>query len=347
MSESDRPLRAGVIGCGFFAQNHLNAWQHMLDVELTAVCDVDPDKAQKAAHEFGVPAWYQDAAIMVNDVELDFMDIATTPPSHRQLVELAAHRRLPAICQKPLALDLEDAEAIAAAVKRSGIPFMVHENFRWQAPMRILRRYLEEGTIGRPFFGQISWRTGSRALFSNQPYLREQPRLVLADMGGHLFDLARFFFGRPTALACQVLKIHPDIAGEDVATVLLEYDGATCIVDMSYSGRSREDLFPQTIVHLEGENGALDLGPHYEIIVSNRDGEVEREHVSISQYDWSVPLWDVVQDSVYQIQRHWVECLRAGETPENSAEENIDTYRLVEGAYDSAETGRFYRPDPS
>jgi D-apiose dehydrogenase len=342
MSESRQPLRAGVIGCGFFAQNHLNAWKYIPDVELAAVCDIEPEKAQKAADQFDARAWYQDAATMMNESALDFVDIATTPPSHRELVDLAASHRLPTICQKPMALDLEDAEAIVAAVKRAGIPFMVHENFRWQTPMRNLRRRLDQGVIGRPFYGQISWRTGYD-IFSNQPYLLDQPRLVLADMGGHLIDLARFFFGDPQALNCHALRIYPGLRGEDVATILLEYDNATCIVDMTYSGRGPEELFPQTIVHIEGEDGALDLGPHYQFTISNRVGAVEQEQISIPQYDWSIALWDVVQDSVVNIQRHWVECLRAGQTPENSAGENIETYRLVEGAYLSAETGNRYR----
>lgn len=344
MSESSAPLRAGVIGCGFFAQNHLHAWRHIPDVELVAVCDIDPEKARAAAQQFEVEAWFEDAATMLNETPLDFVDIATTPPSHEELVTLAAEHRLPTICQKPMALDLGDAEAIVATVQRAGIPFMVHENFRWQAPIRRLRRKLDEGAIGRPFYGQISWRTGFD-LFGNQPYLVEQPRLVLADMGGHLLDIARYFFGLPRALACHTLKVYPGLTGEDVATILLEFEDATCVVDLSYSGRGAEELFPQTIVHLEGEDGALDLGPHYTMTVSNREGAVEREQVPIPQYPWSIPLWDVVQDSVVAIQTHWVECLRTGRKPENSAEENLETYRLVEGAYLAAEQGMVYRPD--
>ena len=236
MAKSNAPLRAGVIGCGFFAQNHLNAWRYIPDVELVAVCDIDPEKARTAAERFEVPSWYEDAAAMLNEAQLDFVDIATTPPTHRELVELTAAHRLPTICQKPMALDLDDAEAIVATVQEAGIPFMVHENFRWQTPIRTLHRHLHEGAIGRAFYGQVSWRTGYD-IFSNQPYLIEQPRLVLADMGGHLIDVARFFFGLPQALACHTLKVYPGLVGEDVATILLEFENATCTVDMSYSGR--------------------------------------------------------------------------------------------------------------
>lgn len=344
MTEPQAPLRAGVIGCGFFAQNQLHAWRYIPGVELVAVCDIDPEKARAAAEHFDVERWFDDAATMLDESQLDFVDIATTPPSHRELVALAVEHRLPTICQKPLALDLDDAEAIVDTVGRAGIPFMVHENFRWQAPMRALRRHLDDGTIGRPFYGQVSWRSGYD-IFSNQPYLLDQSRLVLSDMGGHLIDVARFFLGLPRALACHTLKVYPGLKGEDVATVLLEFEHATCVVDMTYSGRGAEDLFPQTIVHLEGENGALDLGPHYHVTVSDRSGAVDRGQVKIPQYPWSIPLWDVVQDSVVRIQTHWIESLRAATTPENSAQENLETYRLVEGAYLSAETGTVYRVD--
>jgi D-apiose dehydrogenase len=342
MYEDARPLRAGVIGCGFFAQNHLNAWQEIPEVELAAVCDVESERARKAAERFGVAAWYDNAESMLKETELDFVDVVTTPPSHPELVELAAQHQKPVICQKPIAFDRSDAESMVAACKQAGVPLMVHENFRWQTPIRAVRRKIDEGTIGRPFFGRISWRTGYD-IFTNQPYLLEQPRLILADMGTHLIDLARFFFGDPQALVCHALHIHPSVRGEDAATILLEYDNATCIVDTTYSGRAAEELFPQTLVHIEGEEGTLDLEPHYVLAVGRRGGTVKREQLSIPQYSWSTPLWDVVQDSVVNLQRHWVDCLRTGKTPENNGEENLLTVQLVEGAYISAETQTIYR----
>src|SRR3546814_17922291 len=80
---------------------------------------------------------------------LDFVDIATTPPSHRALVELAARHGVPVICQKPLAATLADAEAMVAACAAAGVAMMVHENFRWQAPIRALKAVIAEGRIGK------------------------------------------------------------------------------------------------------------------------------------------------------------------------------------------------------
>src|SRR3546814_4974028 len=106
-----KSLRGGLIGCGFFASNHLNAWRDLDGAAIVAVCDRDPAKANDAASAFGIPAVYGDAAAMLASEELDFVDIVTTVASHRPLVELAAARRVAAICQKPFAATIADAEA--------------------------------------------------------------------------------------------------------------------------------------------------------------------------------------------------------------------------------------------
>jgi predicted dehydrogenase len=96
-------LQMGVVGCGFFAQNHLAAWASMKDVVLAAVCDLDETKARSAAQTFGAAAAYKSAEEMLSREKLDFVDIVTTMESHATLVELAAKRQLPLIVQKPLA----------------------------------------------------------------------------------------------------------------------------------------------------------------------------------------------------------------------------------------------------
>jgi predicted dehydrogenase len=137
-----RPLRFAVIGTGFFAQNHLHAWAEIPEVELVAVCDVDKDRVRAAAGEFGGRA-YTDAAELFANEDLDFVDIATTPPTHRLMVELAAGHGVPPICQKPLAWDMADARAMVEACASKGLPFMVHENFRFQHPMRRIKELID------------------------------------------------------------------------------------------------------------------------------------------------------------------------------------------------------------
>src|SRR5688500_20247494 len=117
--------RAAVIGCGFFAQNHLHAWRDLAAeglVELAGVCDLDEAKAAQAAKDFGVPRHYADAEAMLAAERPDFVDVVTTMASHRGLVELAAAQRVPVIVQKPFAPALDDCRAMVEACARAGVP---------------------------------------------------------------------------------------------------------------------------------------------------------------------------------------------------------------------------------
>src|SRR5258708_35501104 len=100
-------LRGVMAGCGFFGRIQWEAWSRMDDVEMIAACD--PIPARAAA--LGVPA-YSDAQEMLRHEHPDFLDIATRPTSHLDLIRLATAYGVPAICQKPLAESMEQAPAI-------------------------------------------------------------------------------------------------------------------------------------------------------------------------------------------------------------------------------------------
>ena len=88
-------MELGVVGCGFFAQNHLHAWTDLKPrgVEITAVCDVDPTKAKAAAERFRVPHWYSDAEAVFRERRLGLVDIVTRVDTHQPLVDLAISDR--------------------------------------------------------------------------------------------------------------------------------------------------------------------------------------------------------------------------------------------------------------
>jgi predicted dehydrogenase len=342
MATRQLPFRFAVIGCGFFAQTQLHAWREIEGVELVAVCDVDPAKAEAAARQFAAPRFYTDAEEMLARESLNFVDIVTTPPSHRPLVELAARRSVDVICQKPMAWSLEDGQAMVQACRQAGVMFMVHENWRWQTPIRELKRVLDEGVIGRPFFGRISFRSDFDP-FAGQAWLRETPRFVVIESGIHQLDVARFFFGEFKALFCQVARVNPTIKGEDVGTIMLAADEATCLVDLSFATATEHQTFPQTFITLEGPKGVLHLGADYRLTLTRR-GSMEVRTLSDPEHTWTDRPWHVMQDSALHIQRHWVECLRSGRTPENVGEDNLRTLELVFGAYESAENNIAYHP---
>lgn len=335
-----KTYRYGLIGTGFFAQNHMHAWAEMDDVELVAVCDVDPERVEAAAATFGGRS-YLDARELLAQEELDFVDIATTPPTHRMMVELAAEHGVHAICQKPLAWEMADAQAMVDAMAAKDLTFMVHENFRFQYPMRRIKEIIDAGDIGRPFFGRISFRTNFDC-YANQPWLVDSERMIIVDVAVHLFDLARFFIGEPTTLYTEALRVNPRIAGEDVATVLMRMDEATCIVDASYETYADHLTYPQTFVTLEGTGGALTLGPDYHLQVVSGD-RVTDEDLHIPHHAWASEPWNAIQDSVVGVQQHFIDCLRTGREPETSGRDTLRLLDITLGAYESLDTGLPYR----
>ncbi len=327
-------MNGALVGCGFFARHHLHAWGMLEAADIVAVCDLDEARAEAYAREFGVPRFYSDVEAMLEQEDLDFVDIATQANTHQALVEMVAARGLNAICQKPLAPSLAEAQRIVEAARN--VTFMVHENFRWQRPMLELKK--ASADIGDLFYGRISFRSAFD-VYKNQPYLATDERFILYDLGVHLFDLARFFFGEADSLLCHTRRVKPNIRGEDVATALLKMQsGAHVIVEMSYASRLEHEHFPQTLVQLEGASGSARLGADYHIAVTTPGGTCD---VDASPR----PLWTpapatAIPESVLNIQRHWLECLAQGKTPDTSGEDNLKTLQLTFGAYASADEGR-------
>lgn len=344
MSMNSPVLRGALIGCGFFAVNQLHAWAEIAGVEIVALCDRDPARLALVGDQFGIDARYQDAEAMFAAGKLDFVDVATTPPSHRALVELAVRHRVPVICQKPFASTRADAEAMVAAAVEAGVPLMVHENFRWQTPMLAVRNAIEAGRIGRPFWGRISFRS-AYDVYSGQPYLATGERFIIEDLGIHILDVARFLLGDVSRLTARTQRINPAIRGEDVATMLLDHvGGAVSVVDCSYASILAQEPFPETFIEIDGTEGSLRLSQNYRLVVTGTDGSTEQD-VAPPLLSWASRPWHNIQEGVLNIQRHWIEALRNRREPDTSGRDNLATLGLVHAAYDSAATGQAVRLD--
>jgi predicted dehydrogenase len=343
---SARRFRGALIGCGFFSPNHLNAWLAIPEVQIVALCDTDLVRAQSLGRQFSIDTHYSDAAAMLEREALDFVDIVTTPPSHRALVTLAAPYVHLIICQKPFAESLQDADAMVEACEKVGATLVIHENFRWQHPFRRLADLLTRGLIGRPTSLKLLFHH-HYDIYERQPYLAVVERLALMDVGLHLFDLARFLLGEVTSLHCRTSRLNPRVKGEDsfIATVRFE-TGAIGLIDCSFFSQRTPDLFPQTLALIEGTEGALELKADYRLTVY-RAGSTEEADVEPPLLPWAEKPWHVIQDSVLQFQRHVVEVLGGRSQPQPSGSHNRDTLALALIAYRSAKEDRVISIDPS
>ena len=329
--------RGVLIGCGFFANNHLNGWKSLPGAELVAVCDINPVKAEQAAATYGIPRFYTDAAVMLEAEKPDFVDIVTTVPSHRPLVELACRAGAKVvICQKPFAETQEDGEAMVAAAQAAGAKLVIHENFRWQKSLIELKQRLDDGQIGTPHFARFQFRT-HYDIYSKQPYLAQVGRFLIFDVGLHLFDLVRHFMGEVAHLTCQTQSLNPIVRGEDSFTSLLRHtSGAVSVVDASYYTWHSPELFPQTLARIEGDAGTLELLEGYRLHLHTPAG-LEEFDVEPVVPSWGEKPWHGVQDSVVRFQSHVLDILNGHVEPQPSGADNLKTLALALAAYDFVE----------
>jgi D-apiose dehydrogenase len=193
--------------------------------------------------------------------------------------------------------------------------------------------------IGDVFWGRVSFRS-AYDVFSGQPYLAEGERFIVEDLGIHALDMARFLFGDANSVSAVIKRVNPKIKGEDVATILLDHgDGVASVVDCSYATQGEEELFPQTLLEIDGAKGSLRLAANYQLCVT-ANGKTTKTDISPPLLPWASRPWHNIQESVALIEQHWVDCLREGREPQTSGRDNLKTLALVEAAYQSAAEAR-------
>jgi D-apiose dehydrogenase len=332
------PLRFAVIGTGFWSNFQIPAWKEFPGTELVAVYNRTRPRAEEIARKFDVPAVYSNVEEMLDKEKPDFVDIITDVDTHPLFTKLAAARGVNVICQKPMAPSLAEAESMLEYCEERRVKLFVHENFRWQAPIRTLKKLLGSNIIGEPFKARVTF-CSAFPVFENQPFLANLEQFILTDIGSHVLDICRFLFGEANSLYCTTQRVNAGIRGEDVANVLMQMkSGLSCYAEMSYASILEKESFPQTLILVEGSKGSIQLAHDFEIRVTTKSGTVN-ENVSPTQYSWADPAYALVHSSIVDCNRNILEGLLSG-SAENTGADNLRTIQLVYACYDSAAKGR-------
>ncbi len=334
-----RNLRFAIFGTGFWARYQLAGWKELEGVECVALYNRTRAKAESLASEFCVASFYDDPELLIDRERPDFIDIITNVETHSRFVHMAAARGLPVICQKPMATNLAEAEAMVRTCRETGTALFIHENWRWQTPVRALKRILAEGSIGRPFRASVEY-CNSFPVFENQPFLKDLEQFILTDMGSHILDTTRFLFGEAASIYCRSARIHRDIRGEDVATIVLGMaNGMTVVCSLSYASLLEDDRFPEVFVRVEGDRGSVELASDYWIRTTTAQGTVSQRHPP-PFYPWADPRYALVHSSIIPCNHDILRALRGAGPAETTGDDNIRTVRLVFSAYESASAGK-------
>ncbi|MBM3823891.1 MAG: Gfo/Idh/MocA family oxidoreductase [Verrucomicrobia bacterium] len=343
-----KPLRFAIFGAGFWSRVQLAAWREIGGTECVAIYNRTRERAEAFARDFGVPAVYDDPEKLLREVQPDFVDNITEVGGHKPLSLLCAKHRIPCICQKPMAPTLADARAMVAAFDRAKTPFFVHENWRWQTPVRALIETLRSGAIGTPFRARLTMISGFD-VWANQPALRELERFIMTDLGVHLFDTARACFGEAHSVYGQTHRtLRPAVKGENVATLLFAMGKArtSVVVELAYAKTPVErEIFPQTLAFVEGPQGSLELTADYGLRITTKKGTHSRRHPP-PRYSWADPRYDVAQASMVPCLRDLLGALHGERPGETTGADNLKTMELTFAAYESAAKDRVIHLQP-
>ena len=338
-----RSLKAVAIGAGYFSAYQYEAWNRIPEVEVAAVSNRTESKARKLMAKHGIARFYSDWREMIERERPDFVDIITPPETHTAICAHAAARGVNIVCQKPLAPSLDESERIVANAREEGVRFMVHENFRWQPWYRRIRQLLEHGVIGDPIHLYFRMRTGDGwgrdAYLARQPFFRDYPRLLVYETAVHFIDTFRFLLGDVTEVYAKLRQLNPVIRGEDAGLLLFQFaSGATALLDANRFNEPETDnpRFTFGELRLDGTGGHVAMEADSSLRVKPLGGplqpvEYEREDRGFAG------------DCVYNLQRHFVDCMLSGDAFESRGEDYLKTLAVVDAAYDSAASGKAVR----
>ncbi len=330
-----KKLKGALIGCGFFAENHILAWKELRNIEIICVCDLDIKKANKFKYKFNILHSYSSIELMLKKHKIDFVDVVTTMETHLNIGKILSKYKIPTSIQKPFAENLLNAKKIVSLYKKNKTPLMVHENFRWQSPLLKLKEIINKEQLTKPHYAKISFRHSNPVGYTNQTYLYDLKEYLTLDVGIHLFDLSRFFMGEAKSIYTVNQNTNNKFIGEtDFTSLIRNRNNSITIVDASISSIKKPDRFAQTLVNLEFSNGSIDLDYNYKITL-HKNNKKKIYDGKPKKYKWISKPWDQIQESVINTHKHFIDSLINNIEHDTSGEDNIKSLSLVFNSYKS------------
>jgi predicted dehydrogenase len=214
-----RTLKVGIIGAnaarGWVRESHIPAIRHLDGLTLWAVANKGRHAAEAAAAAFGASKAYGDAAALIDDPEIDLVTVASTLPSHRELIMLALAAGKHVYSEYPLGVDAAESQALAGATRAAGVHTAAGLQARGNAAARRARDLIAAGAIGRPLSVRVFSSTygfGPRTIPA-EAYTKDPATGVnlVTIQGAHTLDLVFSLLGGFESLSALATTLHPII----------------------------------------------------------------------------------------------------------------------------------------
>jgi UDP-N-acetyl-2-amino-2-deoxyglucuronate dehydrogenase len=335
-------LNFALVGCGRIAKRHseLLGLGQIAGARLAAVCDIVPAKAQAIAQRFSVPA-FTDMHQMMREQSIDVVVVLTESGYHAQHVLALAPYGKHIVVEKPMALRLDDADAmIAACAKHSAKLFVVKQN-RFNVPVIKARQALEEGRFGKLSMGTVRVRWCRPQSYYDQDGWRGTWALdggVLTNQASHHVDLLQWMMGDVESVFAKSSKVLADIEAEDTAVAVLKFkSGALGVIEATTATRPT-DL--EGSLSLLGEGGTVEIGGFavnkmkvWRFIQGQSSDEQALEQYSVNPPN----VYGFGHQAYYE---DVVRCLQVNASPTVDGYSGKKSLELIHAIYEAVETGR-------
>ncbi|MCH6255088.1 Gfo/Idh/MocA family oxidoreductase [Puniceicoccaceae bacterium K14] len=337
-------VKCAVIGLGM-GKFHAQSFLENEDAEIVGLADVNPDLLAETGKRFEVEALFSDYREMLDSVKPDLVTVALPNFLHEEVVVDALDSGSHVLCEKPLAMKLEQGERMREAAIRAGRQLGVNLSYRFTPAGRALKALVDDGFLGEAYHAYTRWTRcdgfpkfggwfGQKKLSGGGP---------LIDLGVHRIDLAMWLMGSPTPVTVSGVTHHRigverakienkafDV--EDFASGVVRFDnGASLILEASWGGyqEKKEDMHTRVM----GDKGCLihqNIGESYDFegrFVKTEGGQLLRGEVVVSDQG--------VTDSYGEM----VACLKEDRPFSVTVEDGMRIQRVLDGLYASAESG--------
>jgi len=348
----NRDLRIGVIGSGFIIEGcHLVAYQKT-GYKAAAISSLDMERCNMLAEKFGIPKVYGDWHDMVDDPGIDIIDIAVPPHVQPEMVEYictkAPHIK-GILCQKPIAMSVEDAKKIVALGREVGKPIAVNSNMRYDQAMRCMKHIIDKGYIGEPVIAQISM----HAIPDWQEFLKQYGKLEIYSMGVHHVDIFRYLFGDPEKITA-VCRTDPRTKfphRDGITQYTYKYANGMMATSLDDVWAWPEEPCPKANYiswRIEGTEGFAEGEFGWHRRANEFQGSTLRLASRQFPGEFIEPKWDTCwfPDAFVGTMSNLMVAIENGSLyPEINAEDNVRTLACVEACYKSIDEERTVRLD--
>lgn len=220
-------LKVGLVGVGGISRAHIPAWNAMEETRLVALCDIRPEQME----EFPEQRHYTDFDEMLNEEDLDILDICLPTYLHVDYAVKAMEKGIHVICEKPIALNAEDAKRAYAAAEKNHVNFMVAQVLRFWPEYMFLKEAVDSGRYGKVLSGYMN-RLGVKPKWSWDNWMMDPDRsgMVPFDLHIHDLDFLVYAFGAPENVV-KHRSLRPD---QDYIANVYEYPGFFVTVEAAW-----------------------------------------------------------------------------------------------------------------